>query len=265
MEGQEPVAKKPRLSQKLMDPLAPKKPISSYFAFMNAERAGVREALGGTNNMAEVGKELGRRWGELGPEARVQYELLSKQDKERYNREMDDYKPSEEFLRKKAEVEAAAKEPKFPSPSSPKTTDEYFAFLFTNWLLLHNANPAKSPKDIQDEVWQQWVSVTTAVKKPRKERDPAAPKRPMSSYLLFAGDQRAEVARSLPLLGYKELTVELGRRWGELGEEGKAPYVASAAKLKVAYDTAVRVYREEAGKVEGNGKQEQGRGEAGDE
>jgi hypothetical protein len=205
MEVQEPVVKKPRISKKPKDPLAPKKPISSYFAFMNAERAGVREALGGTSNMAEVGKELGRRWGELGPEAKVEYERVSKQDKERYDREMKDYQPSEEFLRKKAEVKAASKEPtgakepqvsKEPRPYQPagcfaRTIDGYFAFLLTNWPHFHGTNPAQSPKDIQDKVWQQWVSATTA-----------APKRPMSSFLLFEG---------------------------ELGKKGKAACVASAA------------------------------------
>ena len=50
------------------------------------------------------------------------------------------------------------------------------------------------------------------------------------------------MAKALPSLRPKEVTVELGRLWNELGEEGKAPYVAEYTKLWKEFKVEMKNY-----------------------
>ena len=86
----------------LRDPDAPKRSLSAFFLFCAKERVVVQKELPDCNGAA-VTKELGKRWAVLDPEARKGFEEASKRDKERYEEEMKSYKPSEDFLKRKAE------------------------------------------------------------------------------------------------------------------------------------------------------------------
>ena len=52
----------------------------------------VKSELGDTSSAADVARELGRRWKEMSPEAKVGFEEQGKQDRERYEAEMKEYK-----------------------------------------------------------------------------------------------------------------------------------------------------------------------------
>ena len=253
-------SKKPLFTQKskplkkLKDPQAPKKPITSFIAFSMAERVKIKEDLGNLS-VAEVGKELGRRWTELNVESKAVYELASKQAKQRFDEEMKSYQPSEEFIKKKAEIEArSASVAAESSAVSVRTVEAYFAFLFSNWRQVQSGQPDQSAKDIQDLVWQRWNSVDTSdksgsssmpqgQKKPRKVRDPLAPKKPLSSYFLYINSVRTEVVSSMPELSHREVMVELGKRWSELDVAAKSPFLARAEELKVEYLLAMEKYK----------------------
>ena len=58
-------------------------------------------------------------------------------------------------------------------------------------------------------------------KRKRAEKDPNAPKGPLSSYMLFTKDQRALMKESDPEFEPKALVSEIGRRWREADEEIK--------------------------------------------
>ena len=88
---------------------------------------------------AKVTKELGKRWATLDSEMRKVYEEASLKDRKRYEMEKKIYKPSKEFLKKKAEFEGAPKLSSIKSPL-PKVTEtvtdhfeDYFNFLHINW------------------------------------------------------------------------------------------------------------------------------------
>jgi len=249
--------------KKLKDSNAPKKPITSFIAFSMTERAKVQADLG-TQAVAEVGKELGRRWGELDTESRAEYQITSNKDKERFAEAMKSYKPSEEFLQKKAEVEAKAATAMVTGPGMDSGRFEaYFTFLFTSWQQVHMAHPEYSGKDIQDMVWQHWVTSKQASglpsaahsskqqKKPKKVRDPLAPKKPLSSYFLFINNARAEVMSSMPQLTHREVISEMGKRWTGLEEAARAPFIAEADRLKAEYLVAMEEYRRGKGKDQG--------------
>ena len=130
----------------LKDPEAPKKPASSFIQFCMKERANVQKELLNTDLLlncntvtAEVTKELSKRWATLDSETRKVYEEASLKDRKRYEKEKKMYKPSKEFLKKKAEFEGAPKLSSIKSPL-PKVTEtvtdhfeDYFNFLHINW------------------------------------------------------------------------------------------------------------------------------------
>ena len=55
-------------------------------------------------------------------------------------------------------------------------------------------------------------------------KDPAAPKRPLSSFFLYAEDERPRVLAQLGNISIGEVGKELGRRWAVLDKKSKMKY-----------------------------------------
>ena len=77
------------------DPLAPKHPLSSYLEFAVAKRQEVLDDIGPLS-VGEVGKELGRRWKSLTAEEKQIYVTKSKENREKYEKELEEYKEEKE-------------------------------------------------------------------------------------------------------------------------------------------------------------------------
>jgi hypothetical protein len=75
-----------------------------------------------------------------------------------------------------------------------------------------------------------------------KKKDPNAPKRPLSSYLIFAMETRSKVLEETPGLSLGDVAKALGARWKAISPEVKAGYEAKARELKVKYEEAIQVY-----------------------
>ena len=73
--------------RKKKDPNAPKGPTNAYVYFMSE----MRSKLPGTNS-SDALAHIGKQWKELTPEQKKKYEDLSEKDKERYRKEMAEYK-----------------------------------------------------------------------------------------------------------------------------------------------------------------------------
>merc|ERR1719334_1109677 len=138
------------------------------------------------------------------------------------------------------------------------TSESYFTFLFASWQEVYQAHPGFSGKEVKDLVWDHWVGrkggfsslgdVPTKKIKTKKVKDPLAPKKSPSAYFLFANSIRASVMSSMPHLSYNEVLVELGKRWNDLDEAARAPFVEKAQALKAAYEVAKEEYKQ--GKAE---------------
>lgn len=59
-------------------------------------------------------------------------------------------------------------------------------------------------------------------KRKRKPRDPNAPKRPPSSYILFQNDIRKELKEKHPNVANNELLAMIAKRWNEMTDQDKA-------------------------------------------
>lgn len=69
--------------------------------------------------------------------------------------------------------------------------------------------------------------------KEKMAKDPAAPKKPSSNYILFSNEHRAKVKEDHPSWQPKEVLSELGRMWREdLSEDDKKKYDKLKEKLK---------------------------------
>ena len=104
----------PTSEKKIKDPNAPKRGKSSYLFFCEDHRAAAKERLeeaGGDYKATDVTKMLGTMWTELKDDVKrkkefANYEKKSKEDKERYEREIASYvPPSEEELNDVGEEE----------------------------------------------------------------------------------------------------------------------------------------------------------------
>ena len=80
---------------KKRDPMAPKMPSSSYMEFAKVERSKVLVDLGQLA-MVDVGRELGKRWKLLTPEQKAPFVEKSKENRLRYEQEMEVYRSKEQ-------------------------------------------------------------------------------------------------------------------------------------------------------------------------
>lgn len=93
---------------------------------------------------------------------------------------------------------------------------------------------------------EEVAGVKRKLKETRKaKKDPNAPKRPLSGYLIFVEDQRKE--GGMEGIAAKDVMTELGHRWKALTEEEKTPFNERAEKLKSQYKKQLDVYRAAGG------------------
>merc|ERR1719233_1897233 len=97
--------------------------------------------------------------------------------------------------------------------------------------------------EIQEELLKQWSSAAGNAgpgrSKKKKAKDPNAPKRPMSAYLLFVKKNRATIARENPAMRNTEVLVEVGRRWKDLDEVSRQTLEEDAKKERAEYHLEV--------------------------
>lgn len=72
------------------------------------------------------------------------------------------------------------------------------------------------------------------------KKDPNAPKRPLSAYFTWLGENRERIKQENPTLPHKEITSKLGELWNALDEDTKKSYKdkaqAEMAEWKVKFD-----------------------------
>jgi len=79
-------------------------------------------------------------------------------------------------------------------------------------------------------------------KKNKKTRDPNAPKKPLTSYFVFASAKKEGIKAANPDFSIIDISKELGGMWKAMTPEEKAPYLAEAEKLKKKYAEEMAEY-----------------------
>ena len=72
-------------------------------------------------------------------------------------------------------------------------------------------------------------------KKPKRSKDPNAPKKPTTAYFLFMAEKRAEVKNANPNFKAEDVAKELSKMWAGIDVAEKERLEKKAAKLKEVY------------------------------
>lgn len=99
------------------DPNKPKRPTSAYFYYVAGQRDEAKKRGESISRVAEWTKQVSAKWRELTDAQKKPFEAQAAVDRERYNREMQNYKPSGK--------RGAAKDPNKPK----RAQSAYFLFL----------------------------------------------------------------------------------------------------------------------------------------
>lgn len=78
----------------------------------------------------------------------------------------------------------------------------------------------------------------------RSQKDPNAPKRPMSAFLAFSHARRAEVKSKNPGMNNAEISRVLAKMWKDASEDEKKDYIKQEYELRQKYLSEIAVWRE---------------------
>jgi hypothetical protein len=212
---------KKKMKKVLKDPAAPKRPMTSFFLFGEEERPRVMAELGNIS-VGEVAKELGRRWAVSDKDRKGRYETIHMEAKARYEEEIKNYQPSQEFLKKKSE-------------QASEGMAEYFSFLKENWPNVVMEHKVMEEKEAQEMVWQIVRSKEKGLKtkkrnisKPKitaETKITAKPKTPVSAILIFQKEITEKLVEMAGVtLSNAEVLGMVTERWKTLDQDLKMEY-----------------------------------------
>ncbi len=76
----------------------------------------------------------------------------------------------------------------------------------------------------------------------KAKRDPNAPKKGLSAFMLFSRDKRVELKAAKPEVTFSEMGKLLGLAWKELSEKQRAVYTKKAEEDKLRYTSDLETY-----------------------
>lgn len=76
----------------------------------------------------------------------------------------------------------------------------------------------------------------------KKKKDPNAPKRPLAAFMFFSQQQRPAMKESNPAATIGDLGKLLGKKWNDMTDEQKKPYVMQAEEDKKRYEAEKAAY-----------------------
>ncbi|XP_039859502.1 deoxyribonuclease 1 like 4, tandem duplicate 1 isoform X2 [Simochromis diagramma] len=107
---------------------------------------------------------------------------------------------------------------------------------------------AKNDKRRYDQEMKSYVPPAGAKKGKKKKKDPNAPKKPPSAFLIFTSEQREKIKVDNPGISITDIAKKFGEMWKKMSTTDKAPYEAKYAKLKEKYEMEVAAYRAKGAK-----------------
>merc|ERR1712007_39694 len=149
-------------------------------------------------------------------------------------------------------------------PNAPRRPlSAYFLWLGDNRAEIAKALPdGHKVADVAKAGGEQWKKASAATKKKYEDqattmkeeynkeleayskKHPSAPKRPLNAYLLWLGDNRAEIAKALPD-GHKfgDVAKAGGERWKEASAATKNKYEDRAKTMREEYNKELEAYK----------------------
>jgi len=247
------------ISKNFRDPNAPKRPLSGFFHFSNVGRAKIKEA-NPDFTVADISKELSRRWHDLDEVTRSMFEEMADNDKARFQREKAEYNmnPNGRFKHSRSKRDPNA-------PKRPLCGFMYFSAEERGKVRQENPNFAVG--QIGKELGRRWAEADPEVrakfnamatedkarfskekheyqmtpyagqwKGMRAKKDPNAPKRSVHAFMWYSNDNRASIRVDSPNASVGEVAKVLSARWAVETPEVKAKYEQMAFQDKQRYE-----------------------------
>ena len=214
------VNKKAKKSKKPKD--APKGALSAYILFGKEIRDQIKKDEPDFDSK-EIMREQGRRWAKLKDENQREIDrlnLLAKQDKARYIKEMENYTPvasdDDEENDKNDKKKRAKKDPNAPKGAK----NAYLYYCEANRSLLKEDNPDMTGKEIQKELAEQWKAL--------KEEDPEE----AEIYIKMANDDKERfVAENAEYIEKNGVPEKIAKDTKKVAKKGKKVQEKVVAKV----------------------------------
>ena len=133
--------------------------------------------------------------------------------------------------------------------SSPSAADESMKNSEESFMSASSSLPAASElkKDVEDKRESFSPSPSPNIKgrrgkKPKKIKDPSAPKRNMNSFMWFSLNERPKIKAESPDMGHFDILKELGKRWNDCSVEVKVKFEEMAENDRVRYEAEKSMY-----------------------
>jgi hypothetical protein len=255
---------KKRRKRRLKDPNRPKRAMSAFMFFCNANREIVK-AQSPNLSFAEVAREIGARWKNLRQSDKAPYQTLADQDRARYEEEKRMYTPDPKYMVMETKNGKMKKD-----PNAPKRAMSGFIF-FSNHMRpkMKQRHPDITFLELGAEIGKLWRGLSATKRKPymqlaledkaRYEDEKASyvpppqyvkedkkksnlPKRGMSAYLYFCQANRKTLQKKHPSKKMPELTVLLANNWKKATKSQRAKFQVLADKDKARYFKEKRAF-----------------------
>lgn len=239
----------------------PKRPKSGYIFFCQEKRSEVREA-NPDMKATDITKELGMMWNEIKEtDEASEYIQLAKDDKIRYNEEVENAPPKSDDEGQEEPKAKRTKKVKKSGPKRPKSA--YIFFCQEKRSEVKEANPDMKPTEITSELGRLWSKIKdtnkaskytdlskgdkkryenegqnevsdgetkneekkkkSKKKLPKKKEDvnEKKQKKATTAYNLFCQEKMQEMEEEFPELKKKDIKVKLSAMWKKMKETDK--------------------------------------------
>ncbi|CAF3076849.1 unnamed protein product [Rotaria socialis] len=204
------------MPKKPADANKPRGPITAYALFVRTCRDELRRKYPQLSvDYNVIAKKCSERWKSMSDSEKKRFNDIADSQRKRYKEELAVYQ--QEQLVKQQQQDP-------PTSSILMPTTQYFIEPTQQHTLV---NIQKRP----------------AKKRDRKQKDPHAPKKPLSAYFLFCADERPKVHSSQGGMSVSDVARELGVRWKQTPAELKIKYEQAASEKKNVYQAEMALYK----------------------
>lgn len=135
----------------------PKKALSSYFFFLNDQREKIKAENPDTKT-TEIAHLVGKMWAEASDVVKAKYKKLADADKERYDRELSEYKKNGG-----ADFKRGGNKKKTKDKDAPKRSISAYIFFSNDFRTKH---PELSVTELSKAAGAAWKGLSDEMKKP---------------------------------------------------------------------------------------------------
>lgn len=174
--------------RKKKDPNAPKRACSAYLFYASAIRPAVKEEFPDLS-FGETQKKIAEKYKELTEDEKSKYEDMAATDRQRYEREMENYTPPSDDSDSDSDSDSDVpkrKKRKKKDPNAPKrASSAYMFFVKENRAKVKEENPDLSFGELGKLMGEKYRNLTEEEKKPyleAAEQDKERSKRETEAY-----------------------------------------------------------------------------------